>query len=142
MRSFRKSLGFVTLAALSLSMVACHGQSSVSPSYLPPSTTGLSTPQTAASGVDESKESKIVSSCGRRIHIVVAGIIDCKFHEKGHKDRRFTLHDHTHGLVLISPRKGTRETVFTVTGVAVGSGDFVVRDRHGNHAKVRVRVTL
>ncbi len=143
MGSIMKSLGFAAIAAaLSIGMVACQGQSTTSPAYLPTGATGLSMPQTAGGLGSESKESKIVSSCGFRIHIIVAGIVGCKFHEKGYKNRLFTLENQTHGLVLISPSKGNRFKRFTIAGVAFGSGHFVVRDRIGNALKVVVRVTL
>ena len=50
--------------------------------------------------------------------------------------------NHTKGLVGITPSKGTKDTTFTVTGLIVGKGYFLVRDSHKNTLKVKVRVTL
>jgi hypothetical protein len=86
--------------------------------------------------------SVIRSSCGHRIHVVVLGIVDCRFHESGYGNATFTLHDHTNGLVIISPTQGNKTTTFTITGAVVGNGFFTVKDGKGNKVRVRVRVTL
>ncbi|MBV9028516.1 MAG: hypothetical protein JO311_07835, partial [Candidatus Eremiobacteraeota bacterium] len=46
---------------------------------------------------------EIVSTCGNRVKIKVAGILKCRFHERGYDDKTFTITNNTNGLVLISP---------------------------------------
>lgn len=141
-----KRLGFVAIAvSLLLGMVACHGQSPSSPGYLPTSTSGVSAPQSVGDdGIGIGRlHDKIISLCGRRLDIIVAGVVRCKFLEKGYGDGRFLLHNHTKGLIFsLLPLTGTRKTKFLVTGIALGTGFFTVRDRHGNILKIRVRVHL
>lgn len=133
-------------AALLIAVVACHGSPADNSAYVPNSGTNLDAPQAAGRGnaaaIAEAKRGEIVSSCGRRIHIVIAGILDCKFHEKGYGDRMFRLEDHTAGIILISPSKGNKATTFTITGLVAGEGYFKVKDKRHHHIKVRVKVTL
>jgi hypothetical protein len=131
-------------AALSASMVACHGQSPGS-TYVPSGSTALSIPQTGAGLLAPDKKKKkveIVSSCGQHVHIVIAGIVDCKFREQGYGDGTFTLTNDTKGIVIITPMSGTRATTFTILGALIGSGYFEVKDTRGHVLKVTVKVTL
>jgi hypothetical protein len=98
--------------------------------------------QTEAIAPNGEERGEILSSCGRRIHVIVAGIVNCHFRLGGDRDATFTLIDHTHGLILISPTTGNRTTKFTITGVLVGSGYFIVRSDNDRRLRVRVRVTL
>ncbi len=132
-------------AALSLSVVACHGQSPGGSGYVPPASTSFSAAQqsTGFATPDKKKEKiEIVSSCGKHVRIVLLGIIDCKFREENYGDGTFTLTNNTNGIVVISPSSGTRATTFTILGAVLGGGNFVVKDKKGHHLKVRVRVTL
>jgi hypothetical protein len=126
--------------ALSLSAVACHGQAAGSTGYVPTTATGLSVPSGDA-GIDNAAKGSITSTCGDRVHIVLAGFIDCRFKEKGYAGI-LKIYNHTKGLVGISPSSGTTKTKFTITGLVVGRGSFLVKDHRGNDLKVRVRVTL
>ncbi len=132
-------------AALLIAVVACHGSSAGNSAYVPTGTS-LGAPQVTggsnAAAIADAKRDRIVSSCGRRIHIVVAGILDCRFHEKGYRDGKFRLDNRTAGIILISPSKGTRATKFTITGLVAGNGYFIVKDRRHHRIKVVVRVTL
>jgi hypothetical protein len=135
---FNRLVGAVAGAsALLLSVAACHGASPTT-GYMPSATSSVAAP----GGVKPAdKDEGIVSTCGGRIHIIIAGIVNCRFHEKGYEGK-FRLHDHTQGLILISPSEGTKRTKFTITGVAVGNGYFIVTDRRGNNIEVDVKVTL
>jgi hypothetical protein len=115
-------------------ITACGGGSSGSQGYVLPSNAG-------AAFVLPDKKENITSTCGKRIHIVVAGIVDCKFNEKGYSGN-FKVTNAFKGLISISPDKGTKDTTFTVTGIAAGRGYFLVRDTQKNFLKVRVHVTL
>jgi hypothetical protein len=131
-------------AALSASLAACHGQSPGS-TYVPTGSTDLSVSQAGpglASPDKKQKKVEIVSSCGKHVHIVLAGIVDCKFREQGYGDGTFTLTNDTKGIVIISPMSGTRATTFTILGALVGSGYFEVKDTKGHVLKVTVKVTL
>jgi hypothetical protein len=83
---------------------------------------------------------KIDSSCGDRVHIVLLGIVDCKFDEKNY-DGNFKVTVQTKGLISISPSHGTKDTKFTVTALLVGRGYFLVKGSKGVSLKVRVHVT-
>jgi hypothetical protein len=148
MRTMGRRLSLTSVAvALALGLAACHGQSSgVIPSSstaqaVAPSTsmTQAVTPQ-AAIPFDEN-EHGIRSSCGRHINIVVAGILDCRFHELGYGNGVFTISNHYSGIFTITPSSGTRATTFTALGVLVGSGYFTVTDTRGHRAKITVSVT-
>ena len=142
MRFNLKRIGFAAgTIAFSLTMVACHGQSPGSSSYIPTNPSGLSVPQ-AGSGLASPDVRKIISSCGKHVHIVLAGIVDCKFREPGYGDGTFTLTNHTKGIVVISPSSGTRSTTFTILGAVLGSGYFVAKDTKGREMRVTVKVTL
>ena len=142
MRFNSKSLSYAVLAAsISLGLAACRGPSSSGPAYVPSAATNLSQTHGESVGSPDNV-GRITSTCGRQIHIVVAGLIDCRFHERGYGDGKFTIRDHTKGIVLITPLEGTRKTRFTITGAVVGRGFFVVRDTRGNYLVVRVRVTI
>lgn len=139
--SWRNVTFAVLAAALSLSVVACHGASPSGSSYVPAANSSVS------QGADTSAASpdsvgRISSTCGRRIRVIIAGIVDCHFHERGYGNGKFTIHDHTQGIVIINPLSGTRHTRFTVTGAVVGAGYFIVRDTHGHYLVVRVRVRV
>jgi hypothetical protein len=129
----------VGLTVLSLSVVACHGATSGSPTYLPTSST-----ENSSGGIAPANKKpplKIESSCGDRIHIVLLGFVDCKFNEKNY-DGNFKVTGQTKGLVSISPSHGSKDTKFTVTGLVVGKGYFLIRGSKGVGLKVKVRVTL
>jgi hypothetical protein len=119
-------------AFLSLLLTACSGQSS-NATYVPPATT--------TSSAVALKGDAIKSTCGKRIHIVIAGIIDCKFSEQGYGGN-FKVYNKTKGIILITPNHGTKDTVFTVIGLAIGRGSFLVKDHQGNELIIKVRVTL
>lgn len=134
-------------AALLTAVVACHGSSADNSAYVPQSSTGLAAIQAAAddrtdAALPEAKKDRIVSSCGRHVHIVVAGILDCRFHEKGDRDAKFRVENHTVGIILISPSEGTRATTFTITGLVAGNGYFSVKGKRHDRIKVEVRVAL
>ena len=145
MRFNLKRIGFAAGAmALSLTMVACHGQSPGSSGYIPTNSTALSVPQGGAGLVtpDAKHKVQIVSTCGKHVHIVLLGILDCRFREQGYGDGTFTLTNDTKGIVVITPMSGTRSTKFTILGALLGSGHFVVKDTKGRQLKVTVKVTL
>lgn len=131
------------LAVLSLILAACHGGSSGTAPYLPSS--GISSQQSLDRGIVPNGEERgeLFSSCGHHIRIVLAGIVNCRFHEVGGSLKDvFTLKNYTQGLILISPSSGTRYTTFTITGLVIGSGHFTVHDGRGDRLAVTVRVTL
>ena len=144
MRFNLKRVGLAAGAiAFSLSIVACHGQSPGSSGYIPTNST-LSVPQagTGLAAPDAKKKVQIVSSCGKHVHIVLLGIVDCRFSEKGYGDGTFTMTNDTKGIIVISPMSGNQSTKFTILGALLGSGHFVVKDAKGRHLKVTVKVTL
>jgi hypothetical protein len=130
------------VAALSLGLMACHGSPSGGTAYMPAST-GASAGG-ANFGVTPAREERgeVTSTCGKHIHIVVAGFVRCRFWDAGYGHAKFTLDDHTNGLILISPKTGGRHTPFTITGVLVGSGYFIAKDNFGHSLKVTVVVSL
>jgi hypothetical protein len=137
-----RSFNWAVLAAfISLSVTACSRSSPSSSAYVPPGASNVSQ-GVGAGAASPNRVGRISSTCGRHIHILVAGLVDCRFHERGYGDGKFTIHDHTKGLIVITPLEGTRNTKFTITGVLVGRGFFVVRDTRGNYLVVRVRVTV
>ena len=141
MRSNLMRAGFSAVAvAFSLTLVACHGQMPGGPSYIP-TNSAVSTSQLGG-GIAPDTKRKIVSSCGQHVHIVLAGIVDCKFREAGYGDGTFTLTNDTKGIVVISPSSGTRSTTFTILGALLGSGHFTVKDAKGRELRVTVKVTL
>jgi hypothetical protein len=145
MRFSFNRIGFAAGAtALSLAMVACHGQSPGNASYIPSNSTTLSVPQAGAglAAPDAKHKVQIVSSCGKLVHIVLLGIVNCRFREKGYGDGTLTITNDTNGIVVISPMSGTQATKFTILGALVGSGHFTVKDSKGRQLKVRVKVTL
>ena len=93
-------------------------------------------------GFSRAGRAKIISSCGKHVHIVIAGIVDCKFREPGYGGGTFTLTNDTKGIVVISPSSGTKSTTFTILGALLGSGHFVVKDAKGRELRVTVKVTL
>lgn len=132
----------LSLAALSLSLAACHGASPGSTGYVPPGS-AMSLPQQNVGIAPNGEErGEVVSSCGTRIRIVLAGILNCHFREGGDHDVRWKLQDHTQGLILLSPTSGGRFTKVTITGLVIGSGYFVVRADDGKKLTVNVKVTL
>lgn len=141
MRFNLKKIGFAAGAvAFSLSMVACHGQMPGGPSYIPTNSTAAS----AALGLDSPDHSKrkIISSCGQHVHIVLAGLVNCKFREPGYKDGTFNITNDTQGIVIITPGSGNRATAFTILGAVLGNGYFEVKDAKGRQLRVTVKVTL
>lgn len=145
MRFIFNRIGFAAGAiGLSLTMVACHGQSPGSSGYIPSNSTTLSVPQAGAglAAPDAKRKVEIVSSCGKHVHIVLLGIVDCRFREKGYGNGTLTITNDTQGIVVISPMSGTQSTKFTILGALVGSGHFTVKDSKGRQLKVKVKVTL
>jgi len=141
MRFNLKRIGLAAGAiAFSLTMVACHGQSPGSSGYIPTNSSAFSAPQARLAALDEERE--IISSCGKHVHIVLAGIVDCKFREPDYGDGTFTLTNDTKGIVVISPMSGTKSTTFTILGAVLGSGHFVVKDAKDRELRVTVKVTL
>lgn len=135
-----------TLAALSLSMIGCHGQSPGGAGYVPSSTTVLPASQMGEGlqpANDKNKEDiDIKSNCGHALHIVIAGIVNCRFREKEYGDGTFAVTDKEQGIISVSPQSGDRTTVFTIAGLIVGSGHLVWKDSKGRQFKMAVRVTL
>jgi hypothetical protein len=130
-------------AALALSIVACHGQSAGTPSYVPAASSGISTQQQLDNIAPAGEErGELFSSCGHHVRIILAGIVTCRFHEVGDRDAAFTLKNNTQGLILISPMTGNRGTKFTITGLLLGTGSFTVNAGKGKHLTVTVRVLL
>jgi hypothetical protein len=142
MRFNFKRIGLAAGAvAFSLTMVACHGQTPGSSSYLPTSSVAPTSELSGAAAPDHVKK-KIVSSCGDHVHIVLAGIVDCKFRERSYGDGTFTLTNNTKGIVILTPMSGTKSTTFTILGALLGSGYFTVKDAKGRELRVTVKVTL
>jgi len=139
MRFNWKTFGVAAVAAaLFPSVVACHGESPNGSAYTPTVTTALSRP--SVGDFDKAAKHTIVSTCGDRVHIVLAGFKGCRFSEKGYRGS-FTIHDRTKGLVGTWPSSGTEDTTFTITGLVVGNGAFVIRSKRGDDLVVRIRVT-
>ncbi|HVR45611.1 MAG TPA: hypothetical protein VMT95_03050 [Candidatus Binatia bacterium] len=140
----KQRLRLVTgIAVLSLILAACHGASSGSAPYLPSS--GMSSRQSLDRGIvpNGEEQGELFSSCGDHIRIVLAGIVNCRFHEVGGSQKDvFTLKNDTQGLILISPLSGNRNTTFTITALVFGSGHFTVKDGKGDRLVVTVRVSL
>ena len=129
------------IAAISFAVAGCHGQAPGGTGYMPAGTAALP----AASGegaatIEFDAKQKIKSTCGNRVRIVLLGFVDCKFHEKGFGGT-FKVYNHTKGLIGITPSSGTKATTFTITGLLVGKGSFLIKDQHGHHLRVRVHVT-
>ena len=130
----RIAAGFVVAGLCVVGLAACGSSTTGYESYTPSGAAGLAQ-------LAPDKKATIASTCGTKIHIVVGVFVECKFKEKGYGGN-FTILDHTKGLVEISPTKGTKDTTFVVTGLLVGRGYFLVRDRQKNTLKIKVRVTL
>jgi hypothetical protein len=135
---------FIGAAAFSLGLVACHGASSGQSSYVPTSS-DVVTPQSGSGNAldniapDKRKHAPaIVSTCGDRVHIVVLGIVGCKFREAGYAGW-FKIHNDTKGIIMITPKSGNSGTTFDIVGVAKGSGDFIVYSKNQSLV-VHVRV--
>ena len=132
--SSRIATGFVAGVLCAVGLAACGGGRTGYESYTPSGVAPLAQ-------LAPDKKASIASTCGTKIHMVIGVFVDCKFKEKGYGGN-FTILNHTKGLVGITPSKGTKDTTFTVTGLLVGKGYFLVRDSHKNTLKVKVRVTL
>lgn len=132
------------MAALSLLLGACHSASSGIAPYFPANGTSSQQAVDRGSTPEAGRRGELRSSCGHHIRIVLAGIVNCRFHEIGDRDATFTLKNATRGLILISPMTGNRQTLFTITGLVIGSGHFTVRAGRGkrHHLRVSIRVTL
>jgi hypothetical protein len=123
-----------------MSAAGCQGGAPSSTQYMPTSTGAA--PSIVSSGAfspDKKKKAKIISSCGQHIKIVLLGIQDCRFHESGY-DGVFNITNDTNGLIGISPTSGGKTTTFTITGLLLGSGYFLVEDSNGTKLKVYVKV--
>jgi len=128
-------------AALSLSIVACHGQSSGSSGYVPTASTALSLPQTGGSAMVHRSRFPIISLCGNVIKIKLLGTVHCKFREKGYNGI-FKLFNHVPGILDLKPLLGNQDTDFLLGGLALGDGFFLVKDLRHQHLLIRVRVVL
>ena len=142
MRFNPKNFGITAAAILSLGTVACHGQSPATSGYMPATTVALPGSQADRPIEPFSKKGQIDSGCGHRLHIVIAGILNCRFREPGRKDGTFTVYNHESGIVEVTPTSGTRATTFTIVGLVAGSGYILVKDAKGGRYKMRVTVTL
>lgn len=143
MRFISKNLGIAIVAILALSTIGCHGQYPGNTGYMP-STTAASAGQ-GAGGIEPSgkgTKGDIDTPCGTRIHIVIAGILNCRFREKHYKSGTFTIVNDEQGIVEITPTSGTQATKFTIVGLLVGSGHILVKDSKGNQDTLRVTVGL
>ncbi|MBV8723713.1 MAG: hypothetical protein JO078_11560 [Candidatus Eremiobacteraeota bacterium] len=130
-------------AAFVLLLTACQGGSPPSNGqYLPSGTAGMSAPNGPVVTPAGGERREIVSTCGNRIKIKVAGILKCRFHERGYDDKTFTITNNTNGLVSISPTKVTDDHRITIVGVAVGSGYFTVAGKGKHTLVVHVKVSL
>ncbi|HEY6486801.1 MAG TPA: hypothetical protein VIX83_10495 [Candidatus Cybelea sp.] len=130
----------LAVTTFSLSLAGCHGGAPAgSTGYLPANVSS-----TAGSIVnpDKNRPIQIESSCGKRVRIVLLGSVSCEFKERGYANGVFKLYNHEKGLVSVSPAKGTESTTFTVSGLLVGRGSFLVRDTRGHHLAVHTRVSL
>jgi len=144
MRFNSKSITIVcSVAALSLGMFGCHGQYSGTTGYMPPSTNAIPASQSGG-GIERTakKKVKIQSGCGHRLHIVIAGIVNCRFREEGYGNGIFTVTNHETGIIGVTPSSGDKSTVFTIVGLVLGSGHLVWKDSKGREYKIAVRVTL
>jgi hypothetical protein len=130
------------MATFLLLLAACRGGSSGTAPSIPASSAASRPLVDRGTAPNGEVRGELFSSCGHHVHIVLAGIVNCRFHEVGDRGDVFTLKNHTRGLILISPMTGTRRTTFTITGLVVGSGHFTVRDGRKNRLIVTVRITL
>src|SRR5271165_7590182 len=92
-------------AALILGVIACHGASTGSTGYVPTGGSSLAAPQANGAGaaaVPDRVSGDLDSTCAKHLHIVLLGIVDCKFKEKGY-DGTFRIFNKTRGIVTISP---------------------------------------
>jgi hypothetical protein len=126
------------VSVLVLGAVACHGAPTGGTGYVPVSSSAVAQQAILPDG---KKGGDIRSTCGKRLHIVLLAIVDCRFKENGYNGQ-FNIINKTNGIVTISPMSGDSSTVFTILGALVGSGSFVVKDQKGHHLKLKVRVTL
>lgn len=130
----------LALAVLALSAAGCQGGTPSSTQYMPTSTGAApSSVTTGTFSPDKKKKAKIISSCGQHIKIVLLGIMNCRFHESGYSGN-FTVTNDANGLIGISPNSGDKGTTFTITGLLLGSGYFLVQDSNGTKLKVFVKV--
>jgi hypothetical protein len=129
------------VAALSLGMAACHGQSPASSSYIPTSVAPLSASQGGGMEDLSRRGSPIISLCGNVIKIKILGTVHCRFKEKGYSGI-FKLFNHVPGLLDLSPLLGDAKTNFLLGGLGLGNGFFVVKDLRHNLKIVKVRIVL
>lgn len=140
--SLKSITAFGGIAALSLGLIACHGQYPGGTAYMPASTSAAVPPGGGIDTTGKKSKIKIQSSCGHHLHIVLAGIVNCKFREKRYQNGTFAVTDNEQGIIEVAPQSGTRSTVFTVVGLVLGSGDLVWKDTKGHQYKIAVSVTL
>lgn len=139
MNDIHRSFAIITATAtLSLALAACQSQSPPS-AYVPTRGANVPAGRALSPGVPDGSGA-IKSTCGDRIHIVLAGFVDCKFKEQ-HYGGTFRVYNRTRGLVSVTPSEGTKTTTFTVTGLLLGRGAFLIKDQHGHHFIMHVRVT-
>jgi hypothetical protein len=140
MRLSSKYLLIAACAAVTFSVVGCQGGSpGGAAGYTPASSASLPAP--AGILPDKKHKGDIDSSCGKRIKIVLLGFVDCKFNAPDYGGN-FKVYNHTQGLIGITPETGTKDTTFTVTGLLIGKGSFMVRDHRGQMLKIKVSVSL
>ena len=74
-------------------------------------------------------------------HILIAGLVDCKFSEDGYNGD-FSVANDTNGIVLVTPSTGAKSTTFTIVGLVIGSGKLVWSDSKGNKFNMKVKKWL
>jgi hypothetical protein len=131
----------LAVAILALTAAGCQGGGPSSATQLMPASTGAAQSVTTGGtfGSDMKQKPQIISSCGKHIKIVLLGIMNCRFHEVKY-DGDFTITNHTNGLIGITPTSGDKTTTFTITGLILGSGYFLVQDTNKTKLKVFVKV--
>jgi hypothetical protein len=127
----------LALTVFSIGIVACQGTPANNSAYVP-----MSQPGTSAfieAGAAKTKVGPVVSSCGEKINITLAGLVNCKFREAGYAGQ-FHVTSNMSGIAVVTPHTGTAKTNFTVTGALAGKGNFVVEGAAGKRLNVGVKV--
>ena len=127
--------------ALVLALSACRGGNAGPSGYVPPATTDA-TAQAAFVQDDTTigpDGALIRSNCARLIKLKVAGVLHCRYWERHHPGLTFWVRILKPGIFTVTPLKGTRQTPFTITGLAIGQG--LLEIRNGRHRLiVRIHV--
>jgi hypothetical protein len=130
------SYGLTTVVLL-IGIAGCQGTATNSSAYVPNNAQAMN----AFIGADATRGriGPVVSSCGDKVNVTLAGFVNCNFHEKGYAGK-FLVTSHLSGVATVSPRSGTRTTKFTVSGLLSGSGFFVVAGDKDHRLRVNVKV--